>query len=254
MRVSLIPILSDNYAYLVIDDASGCAAVVDPAEPGPVLTAIRSAGVTLTHLLTTHHHWDHTAGNEAVLAEWPQIDVVGPGAEADRIPGITTSVGHGDRFSLGNVEVQVLETPCHTSGHVSYLARDALFCGDTLFVGGCGRFFEGTSQQMHHSLNSVFADISGNTKVYCGHEYTIGNLEFACSVEPENEAVKAKLEWARIRRSAGEPTVPSTLEEERSYNPFMRVHCAAVQEYTGLTEAVEIMAALREAKNKFRAS
>ena len=158
----------------------------------------------------------------------------------------------GDVFQLGGEDVQVLGVPCHTRGHVAYLWDGNLFCGDTLFVAGCGRFFEGEAREMDEALNHVFGSLPGTTKVYCGHEYTVGNLLFARSVEPDNQQVQEKLVWAQQQRAKGLSTVPSTLEEEWSYNPFMRVGEPDVQKQVGHDEPVSVMKALRELKNEFR--
>jgi len=252
MRIRQIPIFNDNYTYLLIDDESGTAATIDPAEPEPVLAAIEEEGVELTHILCTHHHWDHTGGNEKVLERWPDAEVTGGRIDADKIDGITRRLEDGDEVEIGsNIVARVLFTPCHTNGHISYLVDDALFCGDVLFVGGCGRFFEGDAEDMHRSLNEVIAELPGDTRVYCGHEYTVSNLEFARSVDPDNEALQSKLEWARKRVADGEPTVPSTVAEELEYNPFMRVDQPVIQEAVGGEDPVDTMAKLRKAKNDF---
>lgn len=251
MKIQQLPIFNDNYAYLLIDEAAGVCAAVDPAEPAPVLAAIEKSGARLTHVLSTHHHFDHTAGNEAMLAAHPNAVVVGPAAEAQKIPGISVEVKEGDTVTVGNLKGRVLATPCHTSGHIAYLFGDALFCGDTLFVGGCGRFFEGSAAEMHHALNAIFAQLPPRTRVYCGHEYTVSNLRFALSVEPDNAALQEKMAWAQKRREADAFTVPSTIGEELTYNPFMRVHEPTIQAFTGESDPVKVMAALREAKNGF---
>lgn len=251
MRIEIVPIFMDNYAYLLIDEASGVAAAVDPAEPEPVLAALERAGVRLSHVLCTHHHYDHSAGNEAMVARFPDAVVVGGKIDAERIPKLGVAVSGGDRVAVGGLSVEVLDVPCHTLGHVAYRVGDALFSGDALFVAGCGRFFEGDAAQMHHSLNTVLAALPDETRVFCGHEYTVGNLEFAAHVEPTNEAIAHKLAWARAQLAAGRPTVPSTLGEERATNPFLRVCEASIQAAMGSRDPVETMARLREAKNAF---
>lgn len=252
MRIELIPILRDNYAYLVVDDEAGVAAVVDPAQPEPVRAALERAGVRPTHLLCTHHHWDHAGGNEQMVRWYPDLEVVGSVGDADRIPAITRRVDDGDVIRVGGIDVRVLFVPCHTRGHVAYLAGDALFCGDTLFVAGCGRFFEGDAAQMHRALGSVLGALPPETRVFCGHEYTVTNLRFALTVEPENGAARAKLAWAEARRREGAPTVPSTIGEERTYNPFMRVDSPAIRARLGTADDVSTMAALRRLKDEFR--
>ena len=250
-RIRMIPILADNYAFLVIDDDTGVAAVVDPADPAAVLQVVREERIELTHLLNTHHHWDHTDGNEAMIAAFPQIRVYGPSLEAPKIPGLTDSVDHGEQIPFGDATIEVLATPGHTLGHVSYLLDSDLFCGDALFVGGCGRFFEGTPAQVVTSLVDTLATLPPETRVHCGHEYTLGNLAFAQHVEPENDAVRQKLAWAKKRRELGEPTVPSTIGEELSYNPFLRIQEKSVQDFVGHSDAAKVMGSLRQAKNEF---
>lgn len=251
MRIRQIPLFNDNYAHLVIDEGTVCAAAVDPADAGPVCAAIEAEGARLTHILCTHHHWDHSGGNVAMLRRHPDAEVVGSVDDAPQIPGITRQVSHGDTLRVGELEASVLFVPCHTRGHVAYRFGDALFCGDTLFVAGCGRFFEGDARQMHAALNEVFAALPESTRVFCGHEYTISNLEFAASVDPENSALHGKLAWARGERAAGRSTVPSTLGEERTYNPFLRVGTPAIRAATGESDPVAVMARLRELKNAF---
>jgi len=257
MKVIPVPALSDNFMYLVIDESTRKAFAVDPVEPNKLLERAEAEQVTVTHALTTHHHHDHAGGNEKLATQVKGIEVFGGD---DRIPAMTKKVGDGDLIEVGNIKIKVFFTPCHTSGHVLYLAKQgdeagSLFTGDTLFVGGCGRFFEGTAEQMHHALNTVIASLPDNTKVYCGHEYTKKNLEFAQHVEPNNEAVKHKLSWAEQKGKSGEPTVPSTVGEEKTFNPFMRVGVAefvkSLQLKDGSTDPIAAMGHLRELKNKF---
>lgn len=261
MRIRQIPILPRmaNYCHVVIDDERGVMAAVDPAEPAVVAEALAGESARLTHILCTHHHFDHAGGNVEMAKRFPGVEIVGFAGDAARIPGITRRVEHGDRVRIGDLVAEVLAVPCHTRGHIAYRfadpdpARgDALFCGDTLFVAGCGRFFEGDAAQMHHALNTVFAALPDDTRVYCGHEYTVANLEFARTVEPDNPAIAAKLAWARAERAAGRSTVPSTLGEEKTCNPFMRVAHESVQAATGTGDPVSAMAALRRAKDDFK--
>ncbi|KAL6079383.1 hydroxyacylglutathione hydrolase [Balamuthia mandrillaris] len=258
MEVVPVPVLSDNYAYLLIDSKNKIAAAVDPAEHERVIEAAKREGVEIKAVLTTHHHTDHSGGNKGITKAIEGLQVYGGD---DRIPQLTKKVGGGDSFSIGDLHVDVLFTPCHTRGHVLYLVSSgdegepkALFSGDTLFIGGCGRFFEGSAEQMHHALCEVVAKLPSSTRVYCGHEYTVKNLEFALTVDKDNQALKEKLEWAKQKRSRGEPTIPSTVEEELSFNPFMRVTEPAIQNALGLSESaspVEVMAALRSRKDHF---
>lgn len=252
MRIRQIPILMDNYAHLLVCESTNRAGVVDPAQPDVVAAAIEAEGVELTHILVTHHHWDHSGGNLEMKKRFPSATVVGAAADADRIPALDHPVAGGDSFAIGDIDVSVLFVPCHTRGHIAFLADDALFCGDTLFVAGCGRFFEGDAEQMNQALNGVFAALPDSTRVFCGHEYTVSNLNFASTIEPDNAAVASKAEWAKAEIAAGRSTVPSTIGEERTYNPFMRVHLEAVQRALDAADPVSAMAALREKKNTFR--
>jgi len=225
MEVIPVPVLSDNFAYLLVDTAKKEAAAVDPAESDKVIAAARARSLRITAILTTHHHADHAGGNEALLRDIPNIPVYGGD---DRIAALSNKVKEGDSFKIGDITVKVHFTPCHTTGHVLYVASvpdqpSVLFSGDTLFIGGCGRFFEGSADQMYHALCEVVASLPDTTLVYCGHEYTVANLQFAQTIEPDNAALKAKLQWAMESREGGKHTIPSTVAEEKSYNPFMRV-------------------------------
>ncbi|KAK7500779.1 hypothetical protein BaRGS_00008023 [Batillaria attramentaria] len=256
MRVRLIPALEDNYMYLIIDEQTQECAAVDPVEPEKVLNAVKEEGVTLKSVLTTHHHWDHAGGNEKLIGLAGKLMVYGGDK---RIGALTNQVTEGDQFKIGSLNVRCLFTPCHTSGHICYYVtgpsgtNPAVFTGDTLFVGGCGKFFEGTAKEMYTALVEKLAALPQETKVYCGHEYTVSNLKFAVSVEPNSEAVKSKMAWAQGQRSKQQATIPSTIAEELLYNPFMRVREKTVQEHAGKSDPVEVMGILRTEKNNFRA-
>lgn len=227
MRIVVVPQLMDNYGYLVVDPATGEAAIVDPAEADVVLAAVKREGVKLTAILNTHHHWDHSGGNSELLAAVPGLQVIGSEQDASKIPGLTRAVKHGDRVKIGGLEAEVLLIPCHTSGHVAYRFGSDLFTGDTLFVAGCGRFFEGTAADMYHALYEVIGALPDDTRIWCGHEYTAKNLEFAAKLEPKNQAIAAKRAW--VAGLGSKPSVPSTLGEERRYNPFLRVQSSELQ-------------------------
>ena len=262
MDILHVPLLSDNYAYLLIDKASNVAAVIDPAEPQKVLDAAQAAGAPkLTHVLCTHNHWDHAGGNAQMRELIPSIEVIG--GLGDNAAAVTREVTEGDSIQVGHISVSVLSTPCHTAGHVCFFVehegRRAVFTGDTLFVGGCGNFNAGTPQMMQAAFEKLRA-LPGDTEVYVGHEYTIKNLQFACTVEPDNHATAELLRQSIERRRANppRPTVPSTIQQERDTNPFMRVHTAAVrswaQQRDGESPAldVETMRRVRAGKSNSR--
>jgi len=254
MRIKLLPALQDNYMYMIIDEETKEAAIVDPVEPEKCIAAIKEENVNLTHILTTHHHWDHAGGNEELFKHVKNLTVCGGD---ERIGALNKKVEHGDQIKLGKLNITCLFTPCHTSGHMCYYVQGdsntpAVFTGDCLFVGGCGRFFEGTAQQMHEALIEKLSKLPDTTNVYCGHEYTVKNLQFALHVDPENIHVKEKLEWSKHRRDRSLPTIPSTIGEEKLYNPFMRTNQPAIQQHFNLTDAVDIMGALRKDKDNFK--
>lgn len=232
------------------------AAAVDPVEADKVLAKAEELEVQITTVLTTHSHWDHAGGNKAlrdlVLSHTGKALEAVVGGEGDGVEAVTREVAHGDVVRIGDLSVDVLFTPCHTRGHVLYHCQDALFTGDTLFIAGCGRFFAGTPAEMNYALNELVAKLPVETKIYCGHEYTTSNLRFASHVEPQNEAVQAKLYWAIEQQRAEKPTIPSTIADELATNPFMRVHEASVQRFVGgATDPVAVMGLLRSAKDKF---
>ncbi|KAM8952178.1 hydroxyacylglutathione hydrolase, mitochondrial isoform 3-T4 [Lycaon pictus] len=202
MKVELLPALTDNYMYLIIDDETKEAGVVDPVQPQKVVEAVKKHGVRLTTVLTTHHHWDHAGGNEKLVKLEPGLKVCGGD---DRIGALTQKVTHLSTLQVGSLNVKCLSTPCHTSGHICYFVSKpnsseppAVFTGDTLFVAGCGKFYEGTADEMYRALLEVLGRLPSDTRVYCGHEYTINNLKFARHVEPSNAAVQEKLAWAKV--------------------------------------------------------
>jgi hydroxyacylglutathione hydrolase len=253
LEIHQIPVLSDNYVYLAHDVATGKTAVVDPATHEEVLEALAEKGWTLTHILNTHHHADHTGGNMA-LKQATGCTIVGPRADRDRIPGIDVEVGDGESYALGESVAKVFDVPGHTRGHIAYWFgdSDALFCGDTMFALGCGRLFEGTPQQMWTSLSKLRA-LPGSTQVYCAHEYTKSNAAFAVTVEPDNGALVARKSMIDDMRARGERTVPSTLAEEIATNPFLRPDSPDLQKTLGMVGAplVEVFAETRRRKDNF---
>lgn len=230
MKIIPIPVLADNYAYLLIDEATKDAGVVDPSEAGPVAEAVKREGVKFTAIINTHHHWDHVGGNEELVKEFPGLKVYGHKRDKDRTPAITNLVDEGDTMQIGNLTARFLFIPCHTNGHIAlhFPREKAVFTGDTLFVAGCGRLFEGTAADMHNNMVKLMS-LPDDTRVYCGHEYTVKNLQFALTLEPHNPKVQAKLQWAQDQRAKKVPTIPSTVAEEKEINPFVRVNNSELQ-------------------------
>jgi hydroxyacylglutathione hydrolase len=252
LQIHQFPCLSDNYGVLIRDAESDQTAAIDAPEAKAVAAALAAKGWRLTHILTTHHHGDHTAGNLPLKAQ-TGCTIIGPRAEAARIPGLDTAVGEGDTFKFGSHEVRVLDTPGHTAGHISYwLPADGLaFVGDTLFAIGCGRVIEGNAQVMWGSLKKLMA-LPKDTVVYCGHEYTEANAKFALTIEPENQELQRRAKEAAQLRAAGKPTLPTILGLELETNPFLRAHVPAIQKRLGLEAKPEwqIFGEIRERKNR----
>lgn len=251
MEITTVPCLSDNYAYLVRDAKTGAVAVIDPSEPDAVLAALDAAKLTPTAILNTHHHHDHTGGNEGILARFPGIPVYAHAVDGPKVPGLTHALAHDETFPVGGLSFRALHIPGHTLGAVAFVVGDAAFTGDTLFLSGCGRLFEGTAEMMHHSLNVVLGALDGATRVYCGHEYTEKNLRFAASQLPDDAAVAKALDEAVAARAENKPTVPGSLARERAVNPFLRCGDPAVQKATGESDPVAVFAALRARRNGF---
>jgi hydroxyacylglutathione hydrolase len=253
LQIEQIPVLNDNYVYLVHEPQAGITAAVDPGVAAPVLDRLDADGWKLDWILSTHHHGDHTGGN-LELKQATGCRIAGPKADAARIPGIDLGLAEGDRFRLGEAEAEVFETPGHTSGHISYwfAHAGALFCADTLFSLGCGRLLEGTPEQMWRSL-SKFSPLPDDALVYCAHEYTQANARFALSVDPDNPALQARAAEVDRMRAAGKSTVPSTLGAERAANPFLRPGDPTIRRRLGMTDAdeVAVFAELRKRKDRF---
>jgi hydroxyacylglutathione hydrolase len=218
-----VPILSDNYAWMLRDSGSGAVAIVDPADAKPIIAALEKAGGRLDLILLTHHHSDHIAGVDEVRARFTGAKVVGAAADAHRLPKLDQSVKEGDTVAFGGASARVIDTPGHTRGQINYFFPDGeiLLSGDTLFSLGCGRLIEGTAAEMFASLRKLAA-LPGGTKVCCGHEYTESNARFALSVDPNNAALKSRVAEAYQQRATGQPTVPSTMSSELAANPFLR--------------------------------
>ena len=255
MKIIQIPLLRDNYGYLIVCEKTKNAAIIDPSEADPVLARIDQEQVSLQAILNTHHHRDHTGGNEGILAK-RKAEVYGHKSDSARIHGLSRGVDEGDEIQIGELKGTVLFIPGHTTGHVAYLFENNLFCGDTLFTAGCGRLFEGTPEQMQASLKKLMA-LPDNTKVYCGHEYTESNLRFAMSVEPKNPKLASRFERVQGLRARGTSTVPSTIEEEKQTNPFLRWDSKEIQAHVKAAHAttrldpVSVFAAVRKMKDSF---
>lgn len=257
MKLIAIPAFSDNYLWLLHDTRQ--AVVVDPGQAEPVLECLREHRLALQTILVTHHHADHVGG-VAQLHSATGARVVGPAKEA--IPEPVQRLRHGDTVEALGLDFRVLEVPGHTAGHIAYYAEcpgeaPLLFCGDTLFSGGCGRLFEGTPAQMLASLGALAA-LPGDTRVCCAHEYTLANLRFARAVEPDNAALAAHQAECEQLRARGLPTLPSTIAVERAINPFLRsreravvTSVAAHAPHTDTRDAAAVFGALREWKNQF---
>lgn len=253
MRVVPVPCLSDNYAYLVHREGSKEAFVVDPSEPNPVIDAIEREGLKLVAILNTHHHFDHVGGNPGLQEHYGDLPVYAHESDDGRVPNQSIKVAHGQAFTVAGLEVHPLHVPGHTTGAVAYHVDGGVFTGDTMFVAGCGRLFEGTPAMMNESLNDKLAKLPDDTRVYCGHEYTLQNLRFAQSVEPGNADVTSELQAAEAKRGRSEPTVPSTIGTEKKINPFLRVSIPEVQaRYSHQGDPVATLAAVRAAKDSFR--
>ena len=251
LEIDLVPCLKDNYAYLVHDAQAGLTVVVDPSEPDPVRAALAKHGWTLTHILNTHHHFDHTGGN-VPLKEETGAKVVGPEKDRERIPGIDVGVSEDAPWTFGARSIPVLEIPAHTRAHIAFVFDDAVFTGDTLFAMGCGRLFEGTPAMMWASLSKLMT-LPDATRVYCGHEYTQSNGRFALTLEKNNAALAARMREVDAARAKGAPTVPSTIGLEKQTNPFLRPDSQEIRHALGLLHAddVEVFAEMRKRKDNF---
>ena len=251
LEIQTIPVLSDNYSYVLHDTGSGKTAVVDPPETGPIEEALSASGFGIDWIVITHHHMDHIAAVPELKAKYG-CQVVGPAADEHRIPGLDLTVREGDRFQLGEAEAEVFDTPGHTTGHITYWFEDdrALFCADTLFALGCGRVFEGTMEQMWESLAKLRA-LPDDAVVHCGHEYTLSNAHFAVTVDPDNEELMERVAAIEELRREGKPTVPSNLGVEKRTNPFLRPDDPRIRALLGMQDAsdAEVFGEIRTRKD-----
>ncbi len=253
LTVLQLPVLNDNYIYLLHDPVSAETAVVDPAVAQPVLDVLEQKGWRLTYILNTHHHSDHVGGNSE-LKQKTGCTVIAALSDQPRIPGFDRGVVDGDVITLGRHSAKVISTPGHTSGHIVYHFADdnLLFCGDTLFVMGCGRLFEGTAEQMWQSLQKLKA-LPESTQLYCAHEYSQANGRFALTVEPDNRQLQQRMEMINQLRAQHLPTVPSTIEQELATNPFFREDSSALQKtiHKINNRPVDVFTEIRLLKDRF---
>jgi hydroxyacylglutathione hydrolase len=253
LEVYQFPCLSDNYGYLVHDTVNNLTATIDTPEIGPINQALEDKGWTLTHILNTHHHFDHAGGNLELKSQW-NCTIVGAKSDAKRIPGIDVEMADGEIYQFGDHQAMVFDVSGHTIGHIAFYFADdhVLFSGDALFALGCGRLFEGTPEQMWTSLSKLKA-LPDTTTVYCAHEYTAANAAFALSVEPDNQALQSRVAEIKSLRAANKPTVPSNLGVEKATNPFLRPDSEALQKMLNMTGAptVEVFAETRRRKDSF---
>lgn len=246
----------DNYGYLITDGKSNRAATVDPGDGEAVLSWAEKLGLELTTIICTHKHSDHVGGNLYIKNLLPSVEIIGPGYE--EIPGLTKPVMDGDSFLFESLKFSTIHTPCHTSGHVLYFVEEVdasepqkpiLFSGDTLFVGGCGRFFEGTAAQMQDNMERI-SSLPHETLVFCAHEYTLSNYRFLANIDPDT--CSNKLASIELQRSQNLPTIPSDIATELNYNLFMKCHDPDLQTRLGVSSAIDAMGKLRSLKNDFR--
>jgi|TARA_B100000287_G_C20586964_1_gene762637 hydroxyacylglutathione hydrolase len=253
LEVIQIPVLQDNYLYLIIDKPTGLTACIDPAVADPVISKLKELNKNLDYILNTHHHYDHVGAN-LELKEKYNCRIIGNEKDKERIPGINIFVNEGDNFNVGESNSIVMAVSGHTIGHICYhFPEDKLiFCGDTLFSLGCGRLFEGSPDIMVESLLKL-RSLPNETKVYCAHEYTLQNALFALSLEPNNEAIKKKIDKIKDLRSKNLPTIPSTLAEEKKLNPFLKFDDKNFLNSIGLNESssTDNFRVIRQMKDNF---
>lgn len=257
MDIYRLPALSDNYVFLLHDPSLQAAAVVDPAEPQPVLDKLNVLGATLTAIFNTHHHGDHVGGNRQLIRQFPNTTVYASTADQGRIPGQQVYLNDGDTVTFAGRTAQVFFVPGHTRGHIAYYfppveadGTGELFCGDTIFAGGCGRLFEGTPAQMVDSIGKL-RQLPDQTRVWCAHEYTLSNLKFAVTVDGENTALQERLAQVIAARQRQDATVPSLLGIEKATNPFLRWDQPALQTIAGTTDPARVFGRIRGQKDLF---
>lgn len=256
ISVKPVEAFTDNYIWFIENNANHHVAIVDPGDEQPVLAAIAQRKLIPAAILCTHHHWDHTDGIAGLLERY-DIPVYGPANES--VATLTQRLRGGDQIKLPTLELSfsILDIPGHTRGHIAYYGHNRLFCGDTLFSAGCGRLFEGTAEQMHLSL-ATLGQLPASTEIYCGHEYTLSNLQFAETVEPSNHYIKEYITQCNRQRANNLPTLPSTLATEYQINPFLRTteptvkNAVEKQQKKSCNSEIEVFAALRRWKDNYK--
>ena len=261
MKIIPVPCLSDNYAYLLVCERTNACAIVDASEAEPVVAALEAQrsrsgrALDLVAILATHHHHDHVGGNEAVAARFPGVKVYGHASDAGRLPRLTDPLEDGAAFQIGELAIEAIHIPGHTTGALAYYVTDppgdpAVFTGDTMFVAGCGRLFEGTPAMMHASLAKLAA-LPDATRVFCGHEYTLSNARFALGIDPDNKDLIRRAADVEAKRARGEPTIPSTVGLEKATNPFLRAGDRSVRKRLGMEKATdaEVFGEIRKRKD-----
>jgi len=258
MEIICLPVLRDNYIFLLFDRTQKIAAVVDPAEAAPVIQQLKSLDANLVAIFNTHHHSDHVGGNQELKKKFPDLVVYGGAEDRGRIPGQEVFLGDGDRVKFADRSAQVYFVPGHTFAHIAYYFAPLdlggvgeLFCGDTLFSGGCGRLFEGTPKQMITSLSKL-RQLPDRTRVWCAHEYTLNNLQFALTIDQDNPQLQLRFSEVQKIRAKNQPTIPTWLEIEKQTNPFLRWDNLALQTSLGQDDALDTFTKLRSMKDVFK--
>ncbi|WP_034937706.1 hydroxyacylglutathione hydrolase [Gloeocapsa sp. PCC 73106] len=253
MEIKLIPALDNNYIFLIYHSQSQIAAVVDPAQAGPTLKQLDKLGLKLVAIFNTHHHHDHVGGNLELSKHFPDVCIYGGEHDRGRIPGQQQYLQEGDRLEFAGVIAEILYIPGHTQGHIAYYFREGpgdLFCGDTLFAGSCGRLLEGTPEQMLNSLTRL-RSLPDSTKIWCAHEYTLKNLAFALTVEPDNLELQKRYQGVKDLRNLGLSTIPSDLGLEKRTNPFLRWDQPGLQQSAGSQDPVTVFGRIRKLKDNY---
>ena len=257
MEIKIIPVLADNYIFVLYDRTKKIAAVVDPAIAPPVLEYLEALDAELVAIFNTHHHWDHVGGNRQLIQRFPNLCVYGGAEDRGRIPGQQVFLKEGDTVTFGDRVAQIFFVPGHTRAHIAYYFPPTetgdtgeLFCGDTMFAGGCGRLFEGTPAQMVDSLGKL-RNLPDNTRIWCAHEYTFNNLKFALTIDGNNPHLQTRYEEVKKTRSQGMFTIPSILGIEKQTNPFLRWDSPELQAVTKMTEPARVFGRIRGMKDRF---